>query len=102
MLVMSKWTEMGPEDLLFVRKYCLAGTFPASDERCPYVKAKIMAKSSEVSTGTSDSREVDGIFLCKYPDREMPTHQASLTSELNQCPYTERRKLIDALYPRKF
>jgi hypothetical protein len=102
MMAMRKWTETESEDLLFVKKYCLAGTFPASDERCPYTKAKIMAKSSEVSTGKNDFRDVDGIFLCKYPDREMPTHQARLTSELDQCPYTERRKLIDALYPRKF
>ena len=94
---MRKWIETESEDLLFVRKYCLAGTFPASDERCPYAKAKIMAKSSEVSTGKSDFRDVDGIFLCKYPDREMPAHEARLTSELTQCPDTNRRKMIDAL-----
>ena len=96
---MKKWLKTESEDIGFVRKYCLAGTFPASNERCPYAKAKIMAKSSEVSTGKSDFRDVDGIFLCKYPDREIPTHQACLTSELDHCPYTERRKLIDALYP---
>jgi hypothetical protein len=56
-----------------------------------------MAKSSEVSTGKSDFRDVDGIFLCKYPDREMPAHQARLTSELSQCPDPNRRKMIEAL-----
>ena len=94
---MRKWIETESEDLLFVRKYCLAGTFPASDERCPYAKAKIMAKSSEVSAGKSDFRDVDGIFLCKYPDREMPAHEARLTSELTECPNPNRRKMIDAL-----
>ena len=98
---MRKWTRTESKDLLFVRKYCLAGTFPASDERCPYAKAKIMAKSSEVSTGKSDFKDVDGIFLCKYPDREMPGHEARLTSELDHCPYTERRKLIDSVYRRE-
>jgi hypothetical protein len=102
MIEMRKWHRTESEDIGFVRKYCLAGTFPASDERCPYAKAKIMAKSSEVSTGKSDFRNVDGIFLCKYPDREMPTHQAPLTSELDQCPFIARRELIDAIYPRKF
>jgi hypothetical protein len=28
----------------------------------------------------------------------MPTHEARLTSELDQCPHTERREMIDALY----
>ena len=99
---MRKWLKTESEDLGFLRKYCLAGTFPASDARCRFVKAEIMAKSSEVSTGKSDFKDVDGIFLCKYPDREMPSHQARLTSELDQCPYTERRKLIDAMCQRKF
>ncbi|MGD8315390.1 MAG: hypothetical protein PVJ11_12685 [Syntrophobacterales bacterium] len=94
---MRKWPKTESEDLGFIRKYCLAGTFPASNERCPYAKAKIMAKSSEVSTGKSDFRDVDGIFLCKYPDREMPAHQARLTSELSQCPDPNRRKMIEAL-----
>jgi hypothetical protein len=102
MMEMRKWTKTESEDLGFVRKYCLAGTFPASDTRCPYAKAKIMAKSSEVSTGKSDFKDVDGIFLCKYPDREMPGHEAPLISELDQCPFTSRRELIDELYPRKF
>ena len=99
---MRKWPKKESEDLGFIRKYCLAGTFPASNERCQYAKAKIMAKSSEVLTGKSDFRDVDGIFLCKYPNRKMPTHEARLTSEMDQCPYTERRKLIDAQYPQKF
>ena len=94
---MRKWIETESEELGFVQKYCLAGTFPASNERCPYAKAKIMAKSSEVSTGKSDFRDVDGIFLCKYPDREMPAHEARLTSELSQCPDPNRRRMIDAL-----
>ena len=94
---MRKWPKTESEDLGFIRKYCLAGTFPASNERCPYAKAKIMAKSSEVSTGKSDFRDVDGIFLCKYPDREMPAHEARLTSELSQCPDPKRRKMIEAL-----
>ena len=94
---MRKWTKTESEDLGLVRKYCLAGTFPASDERCPYAKAKIMARSSEVSIGKSDFKDVDGIFLCRYPVREMPTHEARLTSELTQCPDPERRKMIDAL-----
>jgi hypothetical protein len=60
MMEMRKWTKTESEDLGFVRKYCLANTYPASDERCPYAKAKIMAKSSEVSTGKSDFKDVDG------------------------------------------
>ncbi len=102
MMEMRKWPKTESEDLGFVRKYCLAGTFPASNERCPYAKAKIMAKSSEVSTGKSDFRDVDGIFLCKYPDRGMPGHEARLTSELDRCPFTARRELIDTMYPRKY
>jgi hypothetical protein len=60
-----------------------------------------MAKSSEISAGGSDPKEVDGIFLCRYPNEKMPTHEARLTSELDQCPNTERRNLIDALYARE-
>lgn len=93
---MRKWPKTESEDLGFVRKYCLAGTYPASNERCPYAKAKIMAKSLEIFTGKSDFTDVDGIFLCKYPDREMPAHEARLTSELSQCPDPKRRKMIDA------
>jgi len=99
---MRKSPKTQTEDLGFVRKYCLANTFPASDERCQYAKAKIMAKSSEVSTGKSDFKDVDGIFLCRYPDQEMPAHEAPLTSELDQCPFKARRELIDALSSGKF
>ena len=70
---MKKWPKTRSEDLGFVRKYCLAKTYPASDVRCRYVKAKIMAKSSEIPTGKTDFKEVDGIFLCRYPDENMPT-----------------------------
>jgi hypothetical protein len=101
MMGMIKWIEAESEDLLFARKYCLAGTFPASDERCPYAKAKIMTKFSEVSTIKSDFRDVDGIFLCKYTDREMPAHEARLTSELTECPDPKRREFVDALYGGK-
>ena len=95
---MRKWLKTESEDLWFVRKYCFARTYPASDDRCRYVKAKIMAKSSETFGGKSDFKEIDGIFLCRYPDEKMPTHEARLTSELDQCPNTERREMIDALY----
>jgi hypothetical protein len=102
MMEMRKWPKTESEDLGFVRKYCLAGSFPASDERCPYAKAKILAKASKISTGKSDFSDVDGIFLCKYPVREMLTHEARLTSELDQCPFIARRELIDALSAGKF
>ena len=95
---MRKSTKTESKDLWFVRKYCLAGTFPASDERCPYAKAKLLAGLPKIPASDGDFKEVDGIFLCRYPDREMPTHEARLTAELDQCPNTERRKLIDALY----
>jgi len=94
---MRKTTKMSNEDLKFVQKYCLAGTFPASDERCPYAKAKLLAGFLESPKGESDFREADAMFLCRYPNQEMPAHEARLTSELDQCPYTERKKLIDAL-----
>ena len=94
---MEETTKMSAEDLEFVKKYCLGGTYPASDERCRYAKAKILAGSPQDTTGSSDLKEADAIFLCRYPDEKMPTHQASLISELEQCPDTERRKKIDAL-----
>jgi hypothetical protein len=94
---MRKWPKTESEDLGFVLKYCLASTYPASDDRCCYVKAKILAKSSEISRGRSDFKEVDGIFLCRYPDEKLPTHEAHLTSELDRCPDPERRKMIEAL-----
>jgi hypothetical protein len=60
-----------------------------------------MARSSEISTSKTNFKEMDGIFLCRYPDEKMPTHEARLTSELEQCPNAERREMIDALYPSK-
>ena len=98
MMEMRKWPKTESEDLWFVRKYCIAKTYSASDVRCRYAKAKIMAKSSEGPIGRGGVKEVDGIFLCRYPDEKMPTHQARLTSELDQCPNKERREIIDSLY----
>ena len=57
-----------------------------------------MAKSSEISTDSSDFKDVDAVFLCRYPDEKMPIHEARVISELDQCPNTERRKMIDAQY----
>ena len=94
---MKKITKMSNKDLKFVRKYCLAGTFPASDERCPYAKAKLLAGFPEIPKGESDFREADAMFLCRYPDQEMPTHEARLISELNQCPHSQRREKIDGM-----
>ena len=94
---MRKWTKTESEDLGLVRKYCLAGTYPASDERCPYARAKIMADFPKIATSDDDSRGPDAMFLCRYPDREMPTHEARLTSELTLCPDPKRRKMIDEL-----
>lgn len=45
---MRKMTKVSNKDLMFVQKYCLADTFPASDERCPYAKAKLLAGFPEV------------------------------------------------------
>ena len=98
---MRKWPKTESEDLEFVRKYCLLGTYPESDARCSYVKAEIMAKSSETSKGKSDSKDVDAIFLCRYPDENMPIHEAHLTSELDECPHAKRREMIDAFYMAK-
>jgi hypothetical protein len=94
---MQKITKMQNEDLEFVRKYCLAGTFPASDERCPYAKAKLLAGLPDIPKGASDLREADTLFLCRYPDQKMPTHEARLISELSQCPHTQRREMIDGM-----
>ena len=94
---MQKITKMSNEDLKFVRKYCLAGTFPASDERCPYAKAKLLAGFPKIPKDESDFREADAMFLCRYPDQEMPTHEAHLISELNQCPHSRRREKIDGM-----
>ena len=98
MMAIRKWPKTESEDVGFVRKYCLAKTYPASDLCCPYVKAKITAKSSKISTGRPDFIEVDGIFLCRYPDESIPLQEAYLTSGLDRCPNTERREVIDTLY----
>jgi hypothetical protein len=98
MMKMRKWHKTASEDLWFVRRYCFAKTYPASDLRCRYVKAKIMVKSSAGFTDKADLKELDGIFLCRYPDENMPTHEARLTSELDQCPNLERKEMIDTLY----
>ena len=86
---MEETTKISAKELEFVKKYCFGGTYPASDERCRYSKTKILAGSP--------LKEADAIFLCRYPDENMPTHQARLISELEQCPDTERRKKINAL-----
>jgi hypothetical protein len=98
MMEMRQRQRTSTEDQLFVRKYCFARSYPASDVRCPYAKAKIIVKPAKISSDNRDAEEVDGIFLCRYPDTEMPLHEAQLTSELEQCPNRERREMIDALY----
>jgi hypothetical protein len=95
---MRKRNRTPSEDQSFVRKYCFARSYPASDVRCPYAKAKIIVKPAKISSVNRDAEEVDGIFLCRYPDLEMPLHEARLTSELNKCPNQERRKMMDAMY----
>jgi len=94
---MRKWQKTMSQDLWFVRRYCFARTYPASDARCRFVKAKILIKSREIPLG-GNSEEVDGVFLCRYPDENIPLHEARLTSELDCCPNPERRKMIDAVY----
>jgi hypothetical protein len=95
---MRKRQRTSSEYQLFVRKYCFARSYPASDVRCPYAKAKIIVKPAKISSDNRDAEEVDGIFLCRYPDAKMPLHEARLTSEMDKCPNKERRKMIDALY----
>ena len=98
MIEMTKRPKTAPEELWFVRRYCYAKPYPGSNFRCRYVKAKIMAKSSEISAGMKDFQEMDGMFLCRYPDESMPTHEARLISELDQCPDSERKEGIDNLF----
>jgi len=95
---MRKRQRTPSEDQSFVRKYCFARSYPASDVRCPYAKAKIIVKPAKVSSDNPDAEEVDGIFLCRYPDEKMPLHQARLTAEMDKCPNKERRTMIDTLY----
>lgn len=92
---MRKWPRTESEDLGFVLKYCLASTYPASERRCPYAKAKLLAGLPEIPARNGDCKKVDGIFLCRYPDEKLPTHEAHLTSELTQCPDPKRRRMID-------
>lgn len=100
-IIMKKTLKTAAEELSFVRKHCFGRTYPASDGRCRYIRAKVLFKSSAISTGRSDSKEMDAVFLCRYPDEEMPLHKARLTSELDQCPDKERRKMTDALYAKE-
>ncbi len=95
---MRKTEKIFGKDLEYVRKYCLAGSFPASDDRCPYSKAKVRAALARSPKGECDFEEVDTMFLCRYPDEKMPLHEALLVSELNRYPNKERREMIDAFY----
>jgi hypothetical protein len=94
---MRKIPKTASEDLWFVRKYCFARKYPANDGRCCYIRAKILFKSSEISRDSSDFIDVDAFFLCRYPDEKNPLHEARRTSELDQCPDTERSIMIDEL-----
>jgi hypothetical protein len=98
---MKKTLKTVAEELFFVRKYCFGGTYPASDDRCRYIRGKVLVKSSEVSTGRSDPKEMNAVFFCRYPDEGMLLEKARLTSELDQCPDKERRKITDALYAKR-
>ena len=84
------------EELEFVRKYCLGRTFPADSERCPYSKTKMLGSYEyKTSTGDTNMREPEAMYLCRYPDREMSIDSAALVRELEECPDTERKKMID-------
>jgi hypothetical protein len=86
------------EELEFVRKYCLGRTFPADSERCPYSKTKMLGSYEyKTATGHTNMREPEAMYLCRYPDRQMSTDSAALIRELEECPDTARRKMIDAL-----
>jgi hypothetical protein len=86
------------EELEFVRKYCLARTFPADSERCPYSKTKMLGRHEyKTATGDTNMRDPEAMYLCRYPDRQMSTDSAALIRGLEECPDTERRKMIDAL-----
>ena len=93
---MLKTNKMLERDLKFVIKYCLGGSYPASDVRCPHAKAKIWTGISTRLTGNDDATEVDAMFLCLYPNVATPLHEASLISEMSQCPNMRRRTEIDA------
>jgi hypothetical protein len=98
MVEMKKPQKTSSEDQWFVRKYCFARSYPASDARCPFAKATIIAKPAKISSAERNPEEMDAIFLCRYPNEKMPLHEARLSSELDKCPNPERRKMIDALY----
>ena len=53
------------------------------------------------SQAEANKKKMDEVFLCRYPDEEMPLHKARLTSELDQCTDKERRKMTDALYGKE-
>jgi hypothetical protein len=93
---MGKTPKTASEDLWFVRKYCFTRRYPANDGRCRHITVKILFKSSKISTDSRDFEDLDALFLCRYPDETMPLHEARPTSELDQCPNTERRQMIDA------
>lgn len=95
---MRKTPKTLKEELEFVRKYCLGRTFPADSERCPYSKTKMLG-SYEYKTATGDTniREPEAMYLCRYPDKQMPSSRAALIRELEECPNTERRGMIDVL-----
>jgi len=63
---MRETTRISDKDLEFVRKYCLGGTFPASDQRCPYAKAKLLAGFPKVRMQCS-----------------------SVDIQMKKCPYTK-------------
>ena len=86
---MGETTRMSVKELEFVKKFCLRGTYPASDERCPYAKAKLRAGFPKTPADTHALVEADAMYLCRYPDEMTPLHKARLISELNRCPKTE-------------
>ena len=93
---MEKTTRIWDEELNFVRRYCHNGSFPASDQRCPYAKAKIRAGFVRVSKINGEVVDKDAMFLCRYPDARTPLHQACLIAEMVCCPDDARRREIDA------
>ena len=93
---MKKTTRMSAKDLVFVRKYCLGGMFPASDERCLFSKAKLLVRDSNIAHKDNVPEGADTLYLCRYPDKNMPLHKARLISELHECPSPERREKIDS------
>ena len=60
---MEKTTRIWDKELNFVRRYCHNDSFPASDQRCPYAKAKIRAGLARVSKINGEIAEEDAMFL---------------------------------------